>query len=373
MGVVAGGEAAAGHEQPVEVRRQEAAVRDVVGTGEELPAGVATPRVLLDRRGAAGDGVVEAGAADHVVAFEPVATADAPALADPDAARHPRHARRAEPGHAVLKETGVLDRLGAPLALGNRQRLGLARIAVRHARHVDELHARDRRGVRRTLAARQVVAAAVHGIGQGLQHRRPPEGEVSGAVDRRQRESRGHRLRVGDVAEALRRRTGEVRQYRVTRTVDRGAHVDFDQLCTRSEQHADRPPVVDSDIGERRVQQHADPGLGAHLVVEPAQGLGVVGHARAGAVGVGSQERGVGRLQPSHDHSGQSVDHPLAAFPGRPEAIEGVEHAGAGAAQRAFAFDQRHRCTVAGRGHRRHDPRDPAPSTTTSARRRWVG
>src|SRR5262245_26262242 len=106
-GFVGRGQAAAGDEQVVDTHGDQTAVRNLVVAGcletDELAAG-AGRIVDVDRVGAAGDGIVEACSAEHVLAGQRVETLDSTRLTNADLRGDLEQPRLLQPGAALAHE-----------------------------------------------------------------------------------------------------------------------------------------------------------------------------------------------------------------------------------------------------------------------------
>ena len=117
--------------------------------------------VDVDRIGAARDRVVEVPRLQHVVARQRVASHDAPRLANADLRSGRRQTRVLEARHALAKELEQLHHLQPRLDLGARQVVGIERIDVDDARHVDRHFVGIGRDEERDELARHVDDAVV--------------------------------------------------------------------------------------------------------------------------------------------------------------------------------------------------------------------
>ena len=149
-------------------RTSERAVRDPdrLALGQVGPGRARAGRVVLDRRPAQADRVVERPGRQDVVAGQAVVAVHAAGLADADLGPERDERGGLVAGHAVDEEPDVLERLPAPGDLGGRQEVrvrGVRHAAVAAVRgepgHDRGRHAADRRDVVAALATGQVVRA----------------------------------------------------------------------------------------------------------------------------------------------------------------------------------------------------------------------
>ena len=349
------GQAATGHDDAVDLPRQQAAVGDVVGlpVGEVLPACVAAGVVLLDRRPAAGHGVGELPRRQDVVAGQPVRAMDAAALADPDLGGEAAEVGALVAGDAVAQEAAVLERLAPALALRARELLGVGGVDAGDARHVRVHHVGEGRDVGAPLAPGEVVVAAVG----RLVHAGPQLGLREGArridVDVDHPEGGGQRLGGPVGAGVLEGSPGTGHHVGVARRVDHGPSLDGAQPLLGGDHRAGHAVAILQHVDEGDVVQHLHAGLPGQLVPHQLERVGVVGVAGAGAVGVRPLQHHAAPLQAGDDPVGHAAHHLALHAPGREEAVEGVEHHRAGAAEEAVALDQQDVGALLGGGHRR--------------------
>lgn len=125
MGLEGGREAAAGHEEVLDVPADEAAIGDLVGPPLSLGTVDTGARrgVDVDREAAHRDGVVEPRAREDVLAGEHVEALDAARLADPDLGGGLEEPAMREPGDRPLEEGEGLPDLAIALLLGGGELL----------------------------------------------------------------------------------------------------------------------------------------------------------------------------------------------------------------------------------------------------------
>ena len=153
------GDATPRNEQLLAIDRQERAVRDFVALSRREPLGgrsAAAWVVHVNGIRAARDGVVEAPGLQNVVSRQRVPADDAPRFANPHLRARCRDPRARETRHAPSKELQQLHRLQTRFDFGPRQVIGIERIDVDDARHVDGHLVGIRRDKKRDKFARNV-------------------------------------------------------------------------------------------------------------------------------------------------------------------------------------------------------------------------
>ncbi len=367
MGVVRGGEAAAGHEDPVDARGQERPVRDAVDAAprDVAPRRVAACVVVLDRGAAERDLVGEPARLEHVIAGQPVVAEDAPALADADRGRGRHHGRALEAGHALAQEPRVLLDLAAALHLGPGERFRVHGVHARDARHVDQRHALVRRAVPRALDPGQAVGARLGRLAHqrpelALGHGRGPRDVHVGHL-----EQRGERLDAAGAPRIVVAGAREVAQVRVARGVHDRRRLDPALAALGPQPDGGHPAgggaearfvgsvgPVHADAGCPGVQQQVHARLLGQALPEHLEHLRVVRHARPGAVRVRPLERHARLGQPRRHFPAEAPDHAARRVAGRVERVEGVEHRGGRAAHEGEAVHEQGRCARSRRGDR---------------------
>ena len=128
-----GRQAAPGHQQPIDLLRQQTAIRDVVRFAfrQIFPARIAARVMLFDRRAALRDGIVELAGVDHIRAGESVFPKNAAAFAHADLRAQSAQRRVFIARHFVAQETKILQRLPPPFDLGARQLHRIRRVDAR--------------------------------------------------------------------------------------------------------------------------------------------------------------------------------------------------------------------------------------------------
>ena len=335
-------EAPSHHQQSLHSQREQGPVRDPVHAplAHVPPFRVAPGAVILDRRAAQGDLVLEPAARQHVVAGEPVVAVDAPALPDPDrrAGRHDHAACKA--GHPVTQEPVVLADLASALDLRRGQLLRVRGIHAGDAGHVDERDPRVRGAVPRPLDARQPVAARR----RRLAHQPPQlplrDGRRRVDVHVRHLEQRRERLDRATIAWRIVGHAGHRAHIGVTRRIDDDAGPHPARAALVPETDRGRASIVDLHARHLRVQEQIHPGVLGQALPEHLEDLGIVGHAGAGAVRVRSLEGDPIGRQPARDLPAEPADHASGLIARRVERIERVENRGRGAAHEREAIHE---------------------------------
>ena len=344
------GEAASRDEDVRGVAHHERPVRDAhrLAVGQVVPQRVRAGMVILDRRAAQADLVIELAGAQHVLARQARIAVDAPRLADPDLGPE-RHERRVLVArHQVDEEADVLEGLTTAGDLGPREEVRIRRVdrSVRplpgrvETGHDRGRHARDRRDVIAPLAARQVVSAGSRRFPhQGLELL-PRDGAPLLVVDVHHPE--GGRQGLGRV-ELTRQFVPEppvMGEVRIAARIDEDAGADPAQPRLGRHQERFDTPVADLHLLEERVEQDPCAGVLHESFPDHLEVLREIGDSGPGAVGVGPLHDGPERAQASDHIVADAADDLDGAFTGRVEAVERVKHGRAVPAQERKFLDE---------------------------------
>ena len=308
--------------------------------------------VLLDRRSAPRDLVVELPGGEDLLGRQHVLADDAAALAHADRRARRHEHRTLVSRNALAQEAKVLARLASPLTLGRGKLVGIRRVDFSDARHQRHHHAFVRRAMHGAFDARQRVSSRV----ARLAHQRPQLllRHRLGARDVDVRDAKHRRQALHVVAGRLEGSAGKRADVRVARRVDDHPRADPPHPSLRGGLDLDDPAVLDGGGEDERVQERRRTRVVDELVPDALQRLRVVRDAGAGAVGVRPLERHPALDQPSDDLVGDARDDLPRRGAGRIERVEGVEHRRRGAPEKPEAVDeQRGRTRACGRDRRR--------------------
>jgi len=303
--------------------------------------------VVLDRRAAQADLVVELAGGQHVLPREAVVALDPPRLADADLGGEGGERGPLVPGDPLDEEADVFQGLAAPLHLAAREELRIRRIYHPAAAlleggepgHDRGGHPLDGRDVVRPLAARQVVLAGGGRLGHPPLEALLGQAAAPGEVDVHEAERRGQGLGGRQLPGLLVAEAGEGAQVGVAGRVDEDPPGDPDEAGLRRHDDLVHSPVADDDVLEEGVEEDPHARRGRQLLPDHLEVLGVVGDPGAGAVRVGALHDGAQQAQADDDVVGDAADHLPGRLHRRVEAVEGVEDGGAGAAQEGLLLD----------------------------------
>ena len=250
--------------------------------------------MVLDGRPAQADLVVELTGAEHVIPGQAIVAVHAPRLADADLGREARERRVLVAGHPLHQEAGVLQRLAATVDLGPRQepRIGGVGDAVGTLRervqagHDGRRHARHRRAVIRSVAARQRMGAGRCGLPhQGLD-RRTVDGRAPVKVDVGHPERGRERLRIPGIGRALIAEARVMTQVGIARGIDEHRPHDPAQARLGGHHDIDDATVLDRRRLDERVEQRTGTGGLDEVAPHDLEVCRQVGDPGPGAEGV---------------------------------------------------------------------------------------